>query len=82
MLFLKLCVFYIMGLVLYKIFTLCSTKFAWNFSLSLSLKDYFFPARMDKLSFKHSFEGNIDPAFKKEIICMGIFQKSVGGDHR
>lgn len=55
-----------MSLVLYKIIILCSTKCAWKFSLSLPVKDYFCPARMNKLSFKHSFEGKTDPAFRKK----------------
>lgn len=54
-----------LGLVVYKITISCSTKCAWKLSLSLSLKDCFCPASVDKLSLKHSFEGNVDPAFRK-----------------
>lgn len=54
-----------LGLVVYKITISCSTKCAWKLSLSLSLKDCFCSASVDKLSLKHSFEGNVDPAFRK-----------------
>lgn len=75
MLFFKWCVFYILGLVLYKIIIPCSTKCAWKFSLSLSHKDYFCPPRMDKLSLENVLKVTyIQPSGKKMLFYIIYFK--------